>query len=85
MPENVIRNGFFHFVALKNMNKVLVAILFLIVLVNSTYFSEGVWLTFEEFFLNYQRLDEAHIIDIPDKRCPPNMRRIASGDCRKTY
>lgn len=57
----------------------------LIILVNLLPLSASMWMTFDEFFSSYQRLDEAHIIDIPDKPCPANMRRIALGDCRKTY
>lgn len=67
------------------MNKVTISFLILLILINCLHISESVWMTFEEFFSSYQRLDEAHIIDIPDKPCGYNMRRIAQGDCRKTY
>lgn len=66
------------------MKQVVVSV-FLIVLLNLLPLSASVWMTFGEFFSSYQRLDKAHIIDIPDKPCPANMRRIAVGDCRKTY
>lgn len=46
--------------------------------------SDGVWVTFEQFFAAFQRLDQAHIIKVPGRTCPVSEKRIA-GECRRVY
>lgn len=56
----------------------------LFIVLNCALMSDSEWVTYEEFFKEFRKLQQAHIIDIPDRPCTAIERKIGR-ECRRVY